>query len=196
MWGNFLCRIRQFTFISWNIPIFKIFFRMVCIILIIYSWVFSAKIYMPVAFVVLCASNFGCRVMLNPEIKTKKISNNKHDWTTIKYLNVLRLYRTQKQLQHFFLNILQKYYQLLILDTSISSNNTNFDLYLHAKKELHLELLFSDIVQILQTCYFGYFENAWSCPSLMIVSPCRKLWCSKCLNQLVGNFGSYLKAKN
>ena len=33
-WGNFLCRIRQFNYISWNIPILKIFFRMVCIILV------------------------------------------------------------------------------------------------------------------------------------------------------------------
>ena len=45
------------------------------------------------------------------------------------------------------------------------------------------------------TC-FQYFQNAWSCPSIMIVSPCRNLSCSKCLNQLVGNFDVYLYAKN
>ena len=35
--------------------------------------------------------------------------------------------------------------------------------------------------------FFEYFENAWSCPS-MIVSPCRKIWYPKCWNQLEGNF--------
>ena len=31
--------------------------------------------------------------------------------------------------------------------------------------------------------------------SIMIVLPCRKLWCSKCWNQLAGNFDVYLHAK-
>ena len=39
-----------------------------------------------------------------------KTSNNKYDWTSIKYLNVLHHNITQKQLQYFILNILQKYY--------------------------------------------------------------------------------------
>ena len=42
-----------------------------------------------------------------------KTSNNKHDWTLMKYLNILHHNRTQKQLlkrKIFFLNILQKYY--------------------------------------------------------------------------------------
>ena len=39
-----------------------------------------------------------------------KTSNNKYDWTPIKYLNVLHHNRTQKQFQYFILNILQKYY--------------------------------------------------------------------------------------
>ena len=39
-----------------------------------------------------------------------KTSNNKYDWTPIKYLNVLHHNRTQKQLQYFILNILQKCY--------------------------------------------------------------------------------------
>ena len=42
-------------------------------------------------------------------------SNNELDWTLVKYLNALHQNRTQKQLQHFFQNILQKYYQLHIL---------------------------------------------------------------------------------
>ena len=32
----------------------------------------------------------------------------------------------------------------------------------------------------MQTCYFEYCENARSYPSIIIVSPCRKLWCPKC----------------
>ena len=49
--------------------------------------------------------------------KQKQVTN-KHDWTHAKYLNVLYHNRTQKQLQYFFLNILQKHYQLPILGTS------------------------------------------------------------------------------
>ena len=60
----------------------------------------------------------------------------------------------------------------------------NFDVYLHANNELHAWHLFWDIFKILQTCYFEYFENAWSCPSIMEVSRCRKLWWPKCWNQL------------
>ena len=47
----------------------------------------------------------------------KGVSNNQHDWTLVKYLNVLHHNKTQKQLRLFFLNILQKYYQLPILGT-------------------------------------------------------------------------------
>ena len=39
-------------------------------------------------------------------------------------------------------------------------------------------------------------KNAWSCLLTMVVSPYRKLQCSKCYNQLVGNFDVYLHAKN
>ena len=38
-------------------------------------------------------------------------------------------------------------------------------------------LLFWDIVKILQTCCFGNFGHVRTCPSKMIVSTCRKLWC-------------------
>ena len=55
---------------------------------------------------------------------------------------------------------------------------------------------FWDIVKILQTYYFEYFENAWSCQAVMIVSPCRHPWCLKCWNKLVGNFNVYLMQKS
>ena len=52
-----------------------------------------------------------------------KTSDNKHDWTPIKYLSVLHHNRTQKLLQQFFLNIFQKYYQLPILGTLVMSGH-------------------------------------------------------------------------
>ena len=41
----------------------------------------------------------------------------------------------------------------------------NFDVYLHAKNQLHLLLLFWGTVRKLQTCYFVSFGNAWPPPS-------------------------------
>ena len=35
----------------------------------------------------------------------RKTTNNEHDWTPIKYLNVLHHNKTQKQLGHFFLHL-------------------------------------------------------------------------------------------
>ena len=72
------------------------------------------------------------------KLKLSWTSNNEHDWTPVKYLNVLPEIRTQKQLRHFFHTILQKYYQLSILSTFFGT---------------------------LQTCYFGNFGNAWPSPS-------------------------------
>ena len=56
-------------------------------------------------------------------------------------------------------------------------------------------LFFCDTVKVLQTCYFKYFDNAWPCPSVLIVSPCRKLWWAKCWNQLLGKFNVSLYEK-
>ena len=50
--------------------------------------------------------------------------------------------------------------------------------------------------KILQTCYFEYFKNAWSCQSIMKVSLYRKFWYPKCWNQLAGNFNVYLHTKH
>ena len=47
----------------------------------------------------------------------KITSNNKYDWTPMMHLNVWHHNRTQKQFPQFFLNILQKYYQLPIVGT-------------------------------------------------------------------------------
>ena len=53
-------------------------------------------------------------------------SNNKHDWTPLKYLNVYYHNRTQKQLWHLFDRILQKYYQLPILGTLDISGHSHW----------------------------------------------------------------------
>ena len=58
-------------------------------------------------------------------VNKNNISNNKHDWTPAKHLNVLHYNRTQKQLRHFFLNILQKHYQFPILGTLDMSDLLN-----------------------------------------------------------------------
>ena len=47
----------------------------------------------------------------------------------------------------------------------------------------------------MQTCYFEYLKNAWSCPSI-IRSTCGRLWLLKWWNQFVGNFDVYLHAEN
>ena len=68
--------------------------------------------------------------------------NIEHDWTPVKYLNGLHQNRMQRQLQHFIIHILQKYYHLLpILGTlgmhvrplpsiTIMPTCRNFDVYL------------------------------------------------------------------
>ena len=91
----------------------------------------------------------------------------------------------------------------LCLFTSIKNDNANLqELWCSSKCKKWTPFLTSFlryckyIADILQTCYFEYFENAWSCPSIMTVSPCRKLLCWKCWNQIIGNFHAYLHAKN
>ena len=45
-------------------------------------------------------------------------------------------------------------------------------------KWYQLEEIFNiDIAQILQTCYFGYFGNAWLNTLKVMLSTCRKLLC-------------------
>ena len=46
---------------------------------------------------------------------TFSTSNNKYDWNPIKYLNVLHHNKLQSSCDNYFLNILQKDYQLSIL---------------------------------------------------------------------------------
>ena len=127
-----------------------------------------------------------------------KTSNKEHDRNPVQYLNVLHHNRTQKQLRYFFLNILQKYYQLPILGVLnmpghfLQKRQCQLNLYkdwfLSACKKWTSFLTSSwRYLKLLQTFYLEYFENASSCPSIMIESPCRKFWWPKCWNQFVGN---------
>ena len=63
-----------------------------------------------------------------------KTSNNKHDWTSVKYQNVLHHNRARKQLQ-YYKNISNFLFWVLwtCLAFSIKNENTNFDFYLHEK---------------------------------------------------------------
>ena len=62
-----------------------------------------------------------CVAMVRQNISTaclcKKTSNIEHGWTPVKHVNVFHHNRTQKQLRHVFLNIVQIYYQLPIFGT-------------------------------------------------------------------------------
>ena len=120
--------------------------------------------------------------------------------TPTKYLNILQHNRTQKSSQDIFLNILQKYYQLPLLGTLGMSGhfhqNSNANLKklwcLPACKKMNcIHKPSGDNVKMLQTYYFEYLENAWSCPSIMLVLPCTKGWCPKCWNQIFGHAWSH-----
>ena len=72
--------------------------------------------------------------------------NNKYDWTLKKYLNVLHHNRMQKQLQYFSWYIakilLTSYFVYfghfwLLPSKILIPTCRNFDVYLHAKNELH-----------------------------------------------------------
>ena len=72
---------------------------------------------------------------INNISEISKTSNNEQGWTPVTYLNVLHRNVIPKQLQHFFLNGLQKYYQLPILGTFDMSG------YFHPKRWCQLFFL-------------------------------------------------------
>ena len=75
---------------------------------------------------------------------------------------------------HFFYKILQRSNTLVISDNLAMSSNTylkrqyqfeeTFDFYLEKNQPYlsHSSFNISNIAKIQQTCYFGYFEHAWS----------------------------------
>ena len=66
--------------------------------------------------------------------------------------------------------------------------------HLHAKNELHSQLLFWDLAKVCKLATLSTLRMLIMFIN-MIVSSRRKLWCSKCWNQLVGHFDVYLHAK-
>ena len=137
-----------------------------------------------------------------PILSTLDMSGNFHQkqWCQIVIPIFLRYY---KDIAHLLLWVLWECLIIIINNDSITFKKTlilkvlkSTCIHLYTKYQLHLELLFWDIVKILQTCYFEYFENDWSCQSIMIVSLYRKFWSPKCWNQLAGNFDVYLYTKH
>ena len=64
-----------------------------------------------------------CKKQYTGNSKTSFNIKVKNDWIPIKYLKVLHHNRTQKHLQHFFLNVLQKYdYLFWVLWTSLATS--------------------------------------------------------------------------
>ena len=70
----------------------------------------------------------------------------------------------------------------------LKSTCRKVDVYLHAKNQLHISLLFWDIVKTWQTCYFANFGNAWLSPSKIIPSIYRKLSCLSACKKLTSSF--------
>ena len=123
----------------------------------------------------------------------------------------MHLHAEYKLQQYFFLKVWQKYYQISILGTLATSvrplpsktiiltcrNCDVFNTISACKKWTpYLTSFLRYCKDVTNVLYLEYFENAWSYPSIMIASPCRKLWCPNCWNKLVGNSHPYLHAKN
>ena len=85
----------------------------------------------------------------------------------------------------FFLGIMRRYCKLVICGTLGMSGYghqkwwyqlvENFDVYLHAKHQTYSSPFSWNISNVLQICYFEYFEHAWPGPPKTTVSTCRKL---------------------
>ena len=116
----------------------------------------------------------------------KETSKNEYDWIPVKYLNILNHNKTQKQLWHCK-DITMRYWKIFIflfwalwtcLATSIKSHNANL-------QKLHCSTCLTSFERycrkIANLLHWVLWET-WSCLSIMIVSPCRKLWYPKCWN--------------
>ena len=64
-----------------------------------------------------------------------KASNNKHIWNPVKYLNFFHHNKTQKQLQTSYFGYFE--HAWLLPSKMIMPTFRSFDVYLHAKNELH-----------------------------------------------------------
>ena len=90
---------------------------------------------------------------------------------------------------HFFLEIFQRYYILVILSTlgmpGCPHQIWNYQIYEKLdfylfKNKLHIFLLSRDTAKILQACYFEYFRRGWPYSLTLIESTCRKLFLYAC----------------
>ena len=127
----------------------------------------------------------GWRVVLQlyflKDFPTHFISNSYHPWNlnSLKCLFYLTIECKSSYHNSFIIycnDIANFLFWVLCtcLATSTKNDNTNLQKLLMFMCMHKSKLLFWDIVKILQTCYFDYFENVWACPSI---------W-----HHLVGNF--------
>ena len=89
-------------------------------------------------------------------------------------------------ISNFALEISERYKFFWILETGLAkyiktikkvvSTCRNLDVYQHAKNQLHFSLLSSEILEILHSCYFEYFQDAWLHPSDVAVPTFWILW--------------------
>ena len=100
----------------------------------------------------------------------QKQKTNKHDWTHVKYLNVLFQSPTQKHLQFFVLNVLQKYSKRLILGTL----DMSVQFHQNYKSQVAQILIFI-CIQKMNTMPNLFFEILWSYCKLFISSTLRIL---------------------
>ena len=129
----------------------------------------------------------------------------------VKYLNLLHHNRTQKQLRHFFRNMLKKYYQLPILGTCLSTSvKKDYD---NLQKPCCLSAC--KIWTPFLTSFLRYCKDIanlllrelWEClifnndsitlhETLMLEvlkSTCRKLWCLSASKKSTSSLTSFLR---
>lgn len=102
-------------------------------------------------------------------------------------LNLSHHAHQQKKHLHpsFFIEALQRYCKLLILSTLSIPDcvhqkrwykaTEKFDVYLQAKCQIYSSRPSGNIASRLQTCYFGYFLDAWPRPPKITNKTCMKL---------------------
>ena len=114
------------------------------------------------------------------EISSKlTTSNNNHDWSPVKYLNVLHHNRTESSCDNFFLIYCKNITNFLFsvfwkrLATSIKKDNTNLEKFWRLSACQNWPPLLTSLLRYckdISNLLLWVIENAWSCPLIMIIS--------------------------
>ena len=119
-------------------------------------------------------------------METLGVLDHLHQKSYYQFVGNFRAYLHAKInfITHFFLTILQKTANLLCLTWSCLATHTQNDstnlkkplMFICKKKnQLHSLSFPWDIAKILQTCYFGYFDDAWLHTPKVLLSTCKEL---------------------